>query len=112
MDALALALKGYLNSVEFREIDWKYWKMVSKSPPPRTKRTLYFHIRNMEFPEIIEECIYFSISSQLCILTELDIENPPIDFIVDETLNRVATSDMYIQAYRDLEFNKNILSEL
>jgi hypothetical protein len=103
MDSLALTLKEYLSSPNFKEIDWKYWRLVSKEPPPRVKRTLYFHIRNMEFPEIIEECIYFSIISQLCILTELEIEKPPFDYVVDEAINRVAKSDMYIQAYRDLE---------
>ena len=108
MDSLALTLKEYLGSPNFKEMDWKYWKSVSKDPPPRVKRTLYFHIRNMEFPEIIEECIYFSIISQLVILTELEVENPPFDFIVDEALNRIAKSDMYTQAYRDLEFNEGI----
>jgi hypothetical protein len=53
----------------------------------------------MELPEIIEECIYFSIISQLSILADLEVENLPVDFIVDEALNRIAKSDMYTKAF-------------
>jgi len=105
MDSLAFTLKTYLTSPNFKEIDWRYWKSVSNYPPPRTTQNLYFHIRNMELPEIIEECIYFSIISQLSVLADLEVENPPVDFIVDEALNRIAKSEMYTRAYRIANFN-------